>query len=398
VSQNVIELNGKRYDAITGAYLGKGDTPVVKSAAPHHPASAAHGRVIDGFIRPVAHKTPLKTEPAPKTVHAHPLSKPHTPEPAKSAPTAKLHHAGHAHLHKPGTDAKPHQPEHAKTLMRHYVKKPQVTMKPAIRPQAPAEVMARPASSLMRKRSVASVDPDRMERAAHIGKHKAVARFNSVAAALTPREYTGLHSHAAVPVIEVRATPAQHVSRPAVHTQRPVDIFESAIARATSHEESPHEPRRSRRHHRLVNTLAAVAAFVIIGGFIAYLNLPNIELHVASVQAGFHASMPAYAPTGYALKGGVKQNGGTVSLRFTSGDSAYTLTQQASDWNSQTLLDNTLALSGAHKTVERDGRTIYVYNSGNTTNAAWVTGQVRYDIAGNASLSSDEIANIAVSL
>ena len=106
--------------------------------------------------------------------------------------------------------------------------------------------------------------------------------------------------------------------------------------------------------------------------------------------------MPSYTPTGYALSGRVKHAGGTISLRFTSGDSSYTITQQASNWSSQTLLDNTLALSGAHQTVQKNGETIYMYGDG--ASAAWVNGGVRYDMAGNAALSSDEIVAIATSL
>lgn len=106
--------------------------------------------------------------------------------------------------------------------------------------------------------------------------------------------------------------------------------------------------------------------------------------------------MPSYTPTGYALNGGVSHSGGTISLSFRSGDSSYTITQQSSNWNSQTLLDNTLALGGSHETIEKNGQTIYVYDNG--TRAAWVNGGVRYDITGNAQLSTDDIVAIATSL
>jgi len=146
----------------------------------------------------------------------------------------------------------------------------------------------------------------------------------------------------------------------------------------------------------LVNTLAGLGAFLIIGGFVAYLNVPNIELHVASLQAGFHAQIPGYKPTGYAMDGGVHAKNNTVAMRFTSGDSAYTVTQQQSDWDSQTLLDNYVAFAGgAHKTIQSRGRTIYIYNG---TNAAWVNGGVRYDISGSASLTSDELVSLATSM
>jgi hypothetical protein len=282
--------------------------------------------------------------------------------------------------------------------MRSTVHKPEVQMKPAIRPQAPAEVAARSASSLMAKRSVASIDPTRQERARAALKHAAVQRFNAGQPGLTPGHPHARHAKEAVPVIAVHPQPLSTYSQsasamPAKHS----DIFEHAIKHARSHEQLPFKKRRI-RHSRAFNVMAGVAAFLILGGFIAYLNMPNIQLHIASVEAGFHASMPAYKPTGYALKGGVKHDGGTISMSFTSGDSSFRVTQQSSNWDSQALLDNTLALSGPHRTIERNGRIIFVYSTSGGANAAWVTGNVRYDITGDASLSANQLADIAASM
>jgi hypothetical protein len=406
VSENVIELNGKRYDAITGAFLGKSNaTPVPVAPVRHAPGK---GKVIDGFVRRQGNNTPLPKQAA-LTVHASKItpapkpkaaSKPAVAKPAKAtkpAPTAKLHHAGHAHAEarKAGTSVFAHQPQHAKTLMRSAVHKPQFEMKKAIKPQTPAEILAKPASALARKRSVAQVDPGRLERAKQVPKHASVRRFLPVGARSGLVEPTHHIATTAVPVIAVKPAPAARQAGPraAAHAARP-DMFEAAIARARSHEQAPVHRRRT--HRRLINVMAGVAAFLIIGSFVAYLNLPNIELHVASVQAGFQATMPGYKPLGYTLRGGVRQEGGTVSMRFSSGDSTYIVTQQSSDWDSQSLLDNMLALGGGHQTVQKDGRTIYIYNGGSS--AAWVTGDIRYDITGSASLSADDIVHIATSM
>lgn len=375
MGQDVIELNGKRYDAITGAYLGK------SHVVPKH-IMLGH-RTVDGFARP-SHTAPKPT-PAPTTEHAvNHHARPQPPEPTP--------HAAHTHAHASPKPLKAHHPERAKTLMRRGVHKPAFSLKPAIKLQTPAEMMAKPASDLARKHSASAVDPFRLKRAASIAKHQAIRHF------LPTDRSVVTHTVAAhVPVIAVRPAPlsvhAQHAVQP---VKKHADVFEAAIARATSHQQPRANIQHKRGHRRLVNTLATVGAFLVIGGFIGYLNLPQLELRVASVHAGFRASMPAYTPTGYALDNGVKRDGGTVSLSFRSGDSQYTLTQQSSNWNSQTLLDNTLALNGQHETVQKNGQTIYIY--GNGANAAWVTGGVRYDIAGNAQLSADEIAAIATSL
>jgi hypothetical protein len=372
VVQDVIEINGKRYDAITGKSLGK------SHVIPRHIVeSYVQGKVIDGFVKPAPMpKTPAQPKPAEAV-------KPAQSSPEK--PATARHHltAGHA---------RPHQPQRSKTLMRKITPKPEFSLKPAIKLQGPAEVAARPKSALMRKPSAYGVDPGRHERALAAGRHREVRHFSSHHGA------PAIHAvSSGVPVIAVRPMPLNVAAttpthRPAHHN----DMFEKAIASASSHLEPKPKVRAHRsKRRRLLNSLAIVGAFLVIGGFISYLNLPQIEMRVASVQAGFSASLPGYTPEGYALSG-VKHSGGTISLSFRAGDSSYTLTQQSSNWNSQTLLDSTLALNGNHQTVQKNGQTIYIYEGG--TNASWVNGGVRYDLAGNAELSRDDIASIATSL
>jgi len=386
VSENTIELNGKRYDAVTGAYLGKSSAEVVLPALG---LSKKRSQTIDGFIRPAhrdVHPTTI-AKPTHKTAttHAqdHPKAKPRSVSGIVRAPGA--------------THRKAHQPEHATTLMRTTVHKPKATPKPAIKAQKPAEVKiaARPTAVLAHKQSVSKVDPSRLERSQHVARHQAVRRFYATQPAALGVGNSTKTQHIPLPIIPVKNAPPHHASTShrEIHP-KPADIFESAITHATSHKQPK---QRYRKHHsRLVNTMAAVSAFVILGGFITYLNMPNIELHIASAQAGFHASLPGFRPTGYARSGHIVHAGGTISMRFTSGDSNYTITQQASDWNSQALLDNTLALSGAHQTVQKNGETIYIYNKG--ASAAWVNNGIRYDMSGNASLSSSDITSIATSL
>lgn len=392
--QNIIELNGKRYDAVTGAFLG--DT---KGGQPHRPSN---GRAVDGFIRtkrPAAQTTPVK---------------PAAPAPAKTVVTTPS-----KTVKKPGVNRtrvkplQPHTPEHAKTLMRRAVHKPHTNIKPAIKPQAPTELMAAPLKSittpLEKKLSVKQVNPARMARAKATPRSQHVQRFNQAALpAPSAHPAIGASHPVARPVarpaarpgtyLDLRRQAAQQSSAAVVPVQpkvkEPVDIFEAAIAHARSHEQPVHKAKR--KHTKLASMLAGVGAFLILGGFIAYLNVPNIEVHVASLQAGFHAQLPGYTPTGYAMDGGVHAKNNTVAIHFTSGDSSYTVTQQPSDWDSQTLLDNYVAFSGSsHKTIQSHGRTIFIYDG---TNATWVNGGVRYDVTGSASLTSDELVSLATSM
>ncbi|MBX6333871.1 DUF4367 domain-containing protein [Candidatus Saccharibacteria bacterium] len=388
MSEHVIELNGKRYDAVTGAFLGK------SHVIPKHITDRiVHGKAIDGFVRPQAAKPKTETKQAVK-------------ETAKAV-SPKNRVIVRSTANKARTQAnpiKPHTPQASKTLARRHIRKPSFTMKPAIKPQLPVEATALP-SAVIRKRSALSVDPRRQQRAASTIRHPAIQRFK------TPATHTVVKDIPVIPVspaplplqkpvaaIPVAVPPAQPVKRKE-QTKPHSDIFAAAIAKATSHEQpEPKIRRRLSGKRRLANVLAVVGTFLIIGGFITYLNLPGIQMRIASFQAGFSASLPTYTPTGYSLEGGVQRSGNTISLTFRSGDQMYRITQQSSNWNSQTLLDSALAQSGSNpQTIQRNGQIIYIYeNEG--TNAAWVNGGVRYDLTGNAHLSKDEIAAIATSM
>ena len=415
MGNNIIEINGKRYDARSGTFLGEG----VKSAIQHQHASH-RGRVIDGFV---------KTKPQAVNVGKKSLAYNEKVAPAKVAAAA---------VHKPKMQVKAtgmsmelvarrpdisrspakvvpaHKPEKAKTLMRHAVKKPDVNMKKAIKTQAPSEIAAAAVKDLAPQHKVAAhnVDSRRKARALQAPQSRRIQRFTpiqqnfpvqraqavAVASSATRRPTTTPVQHAAPG--KSATSPAHntaHNQQPqhkTHHTPRHADIFEAAIANAKSHEQPAHKPKR-KTSQRLAGIAAGLAAFVVLGGFVAYMNMPNIEMRVASVKAGFSAQLPSYAPTGYAMEGGIKAQRGVVAATYRSGTSAYTIQQQSSDWDSQTLYDNVVAMSTEkQETLSGQGRTVYVYGD----NAAWVNGGVLYSVKTDGSLSNQEILSIATSM
>lgn len=389
---NIVELNGRQYDAATGALLGQS---LIKAT----PASRAslnqqhHGRVVDGFIRKrhMQQQVALAPKPASK-------AKPAVFKSGKQFDVARA----------PAKPVNAHQPERPKTLMRTVVHKPKIAMKPAIKMTAPAELMAKPASSLAKqlekKLSVTQVDPVRLGRSKHVAKSQHIQRFRRAGAAVSrtafvrPLHYANQSPARTNPVHTGMPQAAVIATKPAPSANQTVDVFEAALAHAVSHEQAPprHAPRHTARRRRFINAIAGISAFLLIGGFVAYLNVPNIELRVASMHAGFSAVLPGYKPEGYALSGGIKGSYGRVSMSFRSGDSSYTITQTPSDWNSQTLLDQTTAERGRPtQTIETAGRTIYTYNG---ANAVWVNGGIRYQITSNTSLTTDELTALATSM
>jgi hypothetical protein len=427
---NIIELNGKQYDALTGALLGESRIAATPATKATH--LQRQGRNMDGFIRakgPANNLKPVVVKPTPTpddALEPRPISHAVShPKQGKSMGGIKAAGAGGGH--RTAKTLAHHQPEKPKTLMRHVVKKPKANMKPAIKTTVPAEMMARPKSTLAKplekKMSVMQVNPVRLGRARQVPKSHHIQRFNAgrqqsnqqIPSPANIAEQAGTASlrptqqYTARPVRQDFRPGAQAIAAiaaPAGSSQAPqqasqidsTDIFEAALAHATSHEQqSPVLARRRQaRRKRLMNVMAGLGAFLVIAGFLAYLNRPAIELRVASMRAGFHAEMPNYKPTGYALEGGVKTSNGRVAMQFRSGENNYWITQEASDWNSSTLLDQSSEQRGAPtRTIQSKGRTIYIYND---TSATWVNGGVRYEINGNSSLDAGELVSLATSM
>lgn len=149
---------------------------------------------------------------------------------------------------------------------------------------------------------------------------------------------------------------------------------------------------------RTVNIAASMASLVLILGYVAYINAPNLALRVAASRAGIDAHMPKYQPSGFALNGPVQYSEGEVTLAYKarSDERTFTLTQEESGWDSQSLLENyVLDNSSRYETVEEDGLTIYIFNG---SEAAWVNKGVLYSIEGDSLLDHQQIVSIATSL
>lgn len=396
MGNNIIEINGKRYDALSGALLGKGTTGSTPKQALSH-----RGRVIDGFVKPGAEITAFSSKVAPNA--SHPAVPNHTQKPHKNITRSVGKQVDMSR-----------KPQKAKTLMRHAVTKPVIAKKTAIKAHAPTEITAAPVKDLVPSNKVAAhnVNNRRLQRARTYDQHRSVQRFTTlqqnhpasrVAAARRPEQIVqqSTQVNAAAPSGHKTAHQPAHntgnKTRPphsSHHKPRSADLFEAAIANARSHDQPAHRPKRSARKKAL-NVAAGLAAFVALAGFVAYTNMSNIEVRLASMRAGFTAELPDYNPTGYALDGGVKAQRGLVTATYRSGSNTYTLQQQTSNWDSQTLADNIDAqATETPKTLQDKGRTIYVYGD----KAAWVNGGVLYSINTAGDISNDELLAIATSM
>ena len=149
---------------------------------------------------------------------------------------------------------------------------------------------------------------------------------------------------------------------------------------------------------RLASMVTACFALIVLGGYLTYLNMPNLSVRVAASQAGIAATFPDYRPDGYRFDGPVAYAPGQVSIAFKAngGEQGYTVTEQSSSWDSQAVYDNLVAKAsdGGYITNSQQGLTVYTYKN----RAAWVNGGILYTIDGDAPLSNEQLLNIAGSL
>ncbi len=139
-----------------------------------------------------------------------------------------------------------------------------------------------------------------------------------------------------------------------------------------------------------------VAVFAIV--YFVNLNMPDISLRVAAMQTGIDASYPNYVPRGYGITS-ITSEEGKIVLDFANNeiDSAFTLVEEKSSWDSGALLSNYVQpeWKDNYTVIREQGITIYI----NGNNAAWVNGGVLYKInATSGTLTNKQIRSIAVSL
>jgi len=354
--QDVIVLNGNKYNASTGKIVdtsNKNNVPIPKVI------QHSNGLNMDGFTRP-SKKTTI-ANPSASTIHT--------------------------------------SNERSQTLMRSAVKKPNVVK---INPTPPFAHTTKPITntpSTVLKQQV-HIDTNVLSRAEHTPKSSFISKFGfGNVSPFSPK----------TSYIPVTPSPS-HTSKDQKYlakTDSKGSSFQDAIDNAKAHEQptikKPHIIKRTaNKLHistRVFSVSAAALGLIIIAGYFAYINVPNVAVRIASARAGVHATMPSYKPAGFAINGPIQYKPGQISISFranTNDNRAYTITQSSSSWNSETLLDNYVAANNQpYQTYENNGKTIYIYNGGNAT---WVDGGIWYKIDGNSSLNSDQLLRIANSI
>ncbi len=338
-NNNIIQINGKSYDATTGNLLSHAGS---SKATPKE-------KSVDGV-----HRAPRK--PA---------------------------HAASRH------------PASSQTLMRSAVKKPSLSAKPHLKAQGHAEsTVDLPKAEVLVNTSVQRLDNKRLQHAKKIHKSQLISRFGTAApAAPQPTLYSQF--------VEAKAAsqshlPTQHTAK-SKKTKTTADLLEQALQNATSHEQAPVKRPKLSHAKRTAGMGGAVLLAVIVLGVITSQNLPNAKLQMASAKAGFDASLPQYKPAGYSL-GKLNYSDGVVATRFKSNSDSrsYTITQKQTTWDSTALLDTFVKPSDPnYQAIDSGGRTVYIYGQHNAT---WISGGIWYQVESNGSLSDRQLVELASSL
>ena len=232
---------------------------------------------------------------------------------------------------------------------------------------------------------------ERIKRAKQVEKSPKISRFNVLASksAATPK----------VPMrndkLEVKEPPKHRPApQPAEKSWPVVDQFEKAVHSASSHlEEFANEATRSKKNRKFAYSLVSLAVLAVIG-FGAYQAVPMVQVKMAGNKAGFSPSLPSYSPAGFGLNSPAASSGEvTLSYKSRTDDKGFKITQEPSEWNSESLLHNFLTPANKeYKTVQSNGKTIYTYDK---SNATWVDSGIWFKLESNADLSSEQLIKIA---
>lgn len=367
-AKTTIELNGKLYDAKSGRVISdmvSKPAPVVSLS--NHSADYA---VMDGVVsRTSVPVSKVNTELQPSF---------HTSV-AKTKPGVARTNPAHIKT----------KIQKSKTLMRPAVKKPKPTVQNDV--------------SSSRASIVKKTNPARHVRAATVNKSNHIQRFSTV-----KKPTVIIKKQVALPVVAQASTSNTQIVHLAKstedHVRQSVDIIEESLRQASSHLEIFEDRIQKGFWHRVgfrnkaANLATAGIAGFMLFGFFTYQNIPNVEMRVAATRAGVPAQMPGYSPAGFSASRAIKSEPGKVAVTFQSNtdDKQFTVTQQTSNWSSDSLLSNhVVASKKPYQTYQDAGKTVYIQDN---SNATWVNGGVWYKVEGNASLTSDQLLRIANSL
>ena len=340
--QHIIELNGKKYDALTGKIV-----PILVTNATRPVKTTAKRSNLDGFSRVT-----------------------------KAPQTKRVDNSNNKKIEK------------SSTLMRTSVKKPSPNKLPS------SIASAKSSPSIMTTHS--SLTAYTIAKAKSIQKSALIRKFNDMAPAIKPSTHNKSSSIASSDIHKVKSTstviinPIEAKLASANSHKQPKPKLPRAYTRAAN---------KLNISKKVLSAGSFILAMLLIGAFFAFQNMSNISMKIASSRAGVKGAIPNYQPSGFGLRGGISYKPGQIIIGYKSNSDNrnFVITQSSSNWNSETLLNNydPLKQNSSFQTIPVKGKTVYLYDG---SNATWVDGGIWYRIEGDSKLNSDQLISLANSM
>lgn len=381
-SKNVIEINGKLYDARTGMNLNaakktKPATAQLKKATSVTAKNTAQPKSVDGFMRQTGGTTKL-----------HPVKKPTA---VVSTPKTTTHNGAKKSKNRETAAAIKLKTKRSTTLNRSFVSAPHIIS------ESPAETFAVVPEEVS-STALKQADAKRLERAKQVSMSSVISRFSSTPVVEKPKTVNTKGGQKPQQAATTTKNDASEVASKAKHTSTKERLIKTALENAVAQHAPKNTPavhKKTKKHHVARYTSTALAA-LLLAAYVAYLNVPSISMKVAAHRAGFAANLPTYKPAGYSLRGPIAYSPGQVTLNFASNTDQrkFMLKQQPTTWDSTALLENYVAKkSSNYLTYQDSGLTIYILDNGD---AAWVNGGKFYRVeASKASLDTNQLLKLA---
>ncbi len=254
------------------------------------------------------------------------------------------------------------------------------------------------------KKPVSKVRPDANKIHRHVQKSARITKFAPSASAAQSTE-PKIDKDLAAQTKALQIAHAEHVAKTehkSAHISSRVikeHLLGQAIDKVPVNEElQPSSSAQSTRKSRFASVAMTSVALLFLGGYLTYINIPNLSIRIAAASTGIDASLPAYQPTGYRIQGPISYQDGEVNVNYKSNNSnqGYKLTQRPTDWDPIATLDNYVESDSKndYQIHSVQGLTVYTYNK----KAVWVNGGILHVIDGNAPLSSQQVERIVASM
>lgn len=378
---SVIEINGKRYDAITGQLVG-----AVKKAA-RRVSKPSSGIAIDGFVKKSTSSTAKTTKKAKKT-------------PKVVAPTSKEAPGAFSAGLRIATKGVHRQAQRSKTLMRAVVNKPDGAV-----------------PSPVAKGRQSKNDFKRISHAKTVRKDAKVSRFGMLTSAASSKKTANVSVGEVLPKHAVASHTSGNASSTAVarplpslitsvshrHLER---LLDQALTNADSHKQALRSQmegnslwKRVGKAPKWLSISLVLLVALGLGGFFVWQNVPSVALKITSLNTHINASAPSYTPSGFKFAGLTNLHSGAITIQYKANSDAsrtYAITQEKSSLDSSSLVATVLPAHAPPQTAQINGKIIFIY--GNDNDATWVDHGIKYFIDDNANLNTDQIEKIASSL